>query len=105
MGRRASSERQHRQARQGLQPGGRVGPRPLTGKRRQKWHSGYRTKKLAEDALSELVNGVKTGTYGAKSKQTLGAYLEEWLRAIEPTVRPATHYSYARNLRLHVLPY
>jgi len=23
----------------------------------------------------------------------------------EPTVRPATHHSYSRNLRLHVLPY
>lgn len=78
---------------------------PITGKRRQKWHSGYRTKKLAEDALSELVNGVKTGTYVTKTKQTLTEYVEEWLRAIEPTVRPSTHYSYARNLRLHVLPY
>jgi integrase len=29
----------------------------------------------------------------------------EWLAATEPTVRPATHYSYARNVRLHVLPY
>jgi hypothetical protein len=51
------------------------------------------------------VNGVKTGTYVAKSKQTLAAYVEEWLEAIEPTVRPATLYSDARNLRLHVLPY
>lgn len=78
---------------------------PITGKRRQKWPSGYRTKRAAEDALSELVNGVKTGTYVTKTKQTLTAYVEEWLRAIEPTVRPSTHYSYARNLRLHLLPY
>ncbi|HWL99081.1 MAG TPA: tyrosine-type recombinase/integrase [Nocardioidaceae bacterium] len=78
---------------------------PITGKRRQKWHSGYRTKRQAEDALSELVNGVKTGTYVAKTKQTLAGYVGEWLTAIEPTVRPATHYSYGRNLRLHVLPY
>ena len=26
------------------------------------------------------------------------------MAAIKPTVRPATHYSYSRNLRLHVLP-
>ncbi|MDQ3104651.1 MAG: site-specific integrase [Actinomycetota bacterium] len=31
--------------------------------------------------------------------------MEEWLATIAPTVRPSTHYSYARNLRLHVLPY
>lgn len=78
---------------------------PVSGKRRQKWHSGYRTKRAAEDALSELVNGVKSGTYVAKSKQTLSEYVAEWLAAIEPTVRASTHYSYARNLRLHVLPY
>lgn len=77
---------------------------PVSGKRRQKWHGGYRTKKLAEDALSELVNGVKSGTYVPKSRQALSEYVEEWLTAIEPTVRPSTHYSYARNLRLHVLP-
>jgi len=78
---------------------------PITGKRLQKWHSGFRTKRAAEDALSELVNGVKTGTYVTRTKQTLAEFVEEWLRAIEPTVRPSTHYSYARNLRLHVLPY
>ncbi len=78
---------------------------PLTGKRRQRWHSGYRTKRLAEDALTAMADSVNKGTYVAKSKQSLTAYVEEWLRAIEPTVRPSTHYSYARNLRLHVLPY
>jgi len=77
---------------------------PTTGKRRQKWHSGYRTKRAAEDALSELVNGVKSGSYVEKSKQTVTEYVTDWLAAIEPTVRPATHYSYARNLRLHVVP-
>jgi integrase len=78
---------------------------PMTGKRRQRWHSGYRTKRQAEDALSELVNGVKRGTYVAKTRQSLTEYVAEWLTAIEPTVRPSTHHSYARNLRLHVLPY
>jgi hypothetical protein len=63
---------------------------PLTGKRRQKWHSGYRTKKLAEDALSELVGGVKTGTYVARTKQTLSMFVEDWLTAIKPT-RPSGH--------------
>jgi integrase len=78
---------------------------PQTGKRRQKWHSGYHTKRDAERALAELVRDVNRGTYVPKSQQSLGEYAEEWLTAIEPTVRPATHYSYSRNLRLHVLPY
>jgi hypothetical protein len=38
------------------------------------------------------------------TKQTLREFTDEWLAAIVPTIRPATHYSYARNMRLHVLP-
>jgi integrase len=77
---------------------------PITGKRRQKWASGYRTKREAERALSEIAASVHSGTYIEPSKQTLGEFVADWLAAIEPTIRPATHYSYDRNLRLHVLP-
>jgi integrase len=76
---------------------------PITGKRRQKWASGYRTKREAERALSEIAASVHSGTYIEPSKQTLGEFVADWLAAIEPTIRPATHYSYDRNLRLHVL--
>ncbi len=82
-----------------------LGRDPETGKRRQKWHSGYRTKKEAEAALAELVGSVNRGVYVEKTRQTLAEFAGEWLAAIQPTVRPATHYSYARNLRLHALPY
>jgi integrase len=77
---------------------------PITGKRRQKWHSGFRTKRDAERALSEIVSSVHTGSYLEPTKQTLSDYAREWLKAIEPTIRPSTHYSYSRNLQLHVLP-
>jgi hypothetical protein len=63
------------------------------------------TKREAAAALAELVSSVNRGAYVPKSRQTLATYMEEWLAAIEPTVRPSTHYSYARNLRLHLLPY
>jgi integrase len=77
---------------------------PITAKRRQKWHSGYRTKREAERALTELLAAVDKGTYVPKSRQTLRDFIEEWLAAIASTVRPSTHYSYSRNLRLHVVP-
>jgi len=77
---------------------------PITGKRRQKWHSGYRTKRAAERALSEIVASVHTGTYLEPTKQTLSDFAREWLAAVKPTIRPSTHYSYSRNLQLHVLP-
>jgi integrase len=82
-----------------------LGRDPITGKRRQKWQSGYPTKKAAQAALSEAVNALNKGVYVEKTKQTIAEFAAEWLVAIEPTVRPATHYSYGRNLRLHVLPY
>jgi integrase len=77
---------------------------PITGKRRQKWHSGYSTKREAERALSEIASSVHSGNYIEPTKQTLAEFIVDWLTAIEPTLRPSTHYSYGRNLRLHVVP-
>jgi integrase len=77
---------------------------PITNKRRQKWLSGYRTKRDAERALSEIVASLHTGSYLEPTKQTLSDFTREWLAAIKPTIRPSTHYSYSRNLQLHVLP-
>jgi integrase len=48
---------------------------------------------------------VHGGTYIEPTKQTLAEFTTDWLGAIEPTIRPSTHHSYARNLRLHVLPH
>jgi hypothetical protein len=78
---------------------------PITNKRRQKWHSGYRTKKDAERALTELLAAKDSGTYLEITKQTFGGFIPEWLAAIKPTIRPSTHHSYRRNLQLHVLPH
>lgn len=82
-----------------------TGPDPVTGKRRQRWHGGHRTKRDAQAALAEIVGSVNKGAYVPTSRQTLAEFASDWLAAIEPTLRPATFYSYARNLRLHVLPY
>jgi integrase len=75
---------------------------PGTGRRRQKWHSGYRTKREAERARVDLLSRRDCGTYVEPSHQTLAEFLEEWLRAIEPTVRPSTFDSYSRNVHNHV---
>ena len=81
-----------------------LSPDPVTGKRRQRWHSGYRTKRDAEKARTELLHAVDTGGYVEKSKATVGEYLAEWLSTIEPTVRPTTHASYVAMVRLHTVP-
>jgi hypothetical protein len=88
---------------------------PATGKRRQKWHSGYRTRKEAERARVEMLAKLDAGAYVEPSRATLAEFLIEWAGdadatppvpgTIAPTLRPATLYSYRRNLKLHVIPY
>jgi integrase len=78
-------------------------PDPATGKRRQKWHSGYNTKREAERARIDLLSKFDRGEYVEPTQQTVAEYLAEWLRAIEPTVRPSTFESYSRNMRNHVV--
>jgi integrase len=75
---------------------------PATGRRRQKWHSGYRTKREAQRARVDLLSRLDRGAYVEPSHQTVAEFLEEWLQAIEPTVRPSTFDSYFRNVRNHV---
>lgn len=77
-----------------------------TNKRRQKWHSGYRTKRDAEHALTELLGRLDTGSYVAPTRQTFKDYLEkDWLPGIKPTLRESTFNSYSKNVRLHVIPH
>lgn len=37
------------------------------GKRRQKWHSGYRTKRDADRALTEILNRIGSGTTSTRA--------------------------------------
>ncbi len=78
-------------------------PDPVTGKRRQKWHSGYRTKRDAERARIDLLSKFDRGEYVEPSHQNLSDFLGEWLRTIEPTLRPGTFDSYSRNVHNHVI--
>ena len=83
-----------------------VGTDPETGKRRQRWHSGFETKREAETELTKLLGQLQTGSYVAPSKRTLGDFLEhEWLPAIRHTIRPLTYESYERGCRNHLVPH
>ena len=78
-------------------------PDPLTGKRRSKWHSGYRTRREAEKARVDLLSKFDRGEYVEPTQQTVADYLTDWLAAIEHTVRPSTFDSYSRNVHNHVI--
>jgi hypothetical protein len=82
-----------------------LGKDPVTGKCRQKWHSGFKTKKEAERALTELLGSVQQGSYVEPSKLTLAMFLrEEWLPAKEAKLRPTTYEGYRMNCEVHIIP-
>jgi len=72
---------------------------PGTGRRKQKWHSGYRSRREADRARIDLLAKLDRGEYVSPTKQTLSDFLTEWLAAIQPTIRPSTYDSYRRNVQ------
>ena len=75
------------------------------GRRRQKWHGGYLTRREAEVTRAKIVNDLHAGQYVAPDRITLGAWVREnWLRMIESRIKPSTFDSYRRNMEVHVLP-
>lgn len=78
--------------------------RDADGKRRQKWHGGFRTRKDAEAAQAKIITELNQGTYLEPTSMTLSEWSARWLPTIQTQVKPSTFDSYRRNLRLHVLP-
>ncbi|HMR94102.1 MAG TPA: tyrosine-type recombinase/integrase [Microthrixaceae bacterium] len=71
-----------------------VGRDPATGKRKQRTKGGFRTRAAAEDALTEVLNEIRSGTVVAPSSVTLEEYLTEWLTTVRPQLRETTWASY-----------
>lgn len=79
--------------------------RDQAGKRRQKWHGAFRTRKQAEVARAKIVGELHAGTYSEPSRLTLSEWVtEQWLPTIKSQLKPSTFDSYRRNIELHVLP-
>jgi len=76
-----------------------------TGKRKQKWHSGYKTKKEAEKAMVQLVSDIEKGEYINPSNITLAQFLDEWLEdSKKPHLAPKTYELYEAIIRLYFKP-
>jgi integrase len=76
------------------------------GKRIRKWHSGYRTKKLAERAQVALVAKLQDGEYVDPSALTLAGLFDRVFDYLESIGRDARTVERHRELaRLHVVPY
>lgn len=83
-----------------------LGRDPATGKRTRKWHSGFRTRKEAEQARIQILSQLQRGEYVPPAKQKLAEFLaEDWLPSIRASVRESTWDSYRRTIELHVQPH
>lgn len=79
--------------------------RDATGRRQRRWHSGFDTRRDAEQARITILERLQRSDYVSPSKLTLGAFLtDEWLPAVEASLASSTFESYARNIRFHVVP-
>jgi hypothetical protein len=74
------------------------------GKKQQKWVGGFATRREAETALTEALERVRTGMWADPGRQTVGEYLDGWLTAVRPSLRPSTVTSYDHTLRKWVIP-
>jgi integrase len=78
--------------------------RDESGRRRQKWHSGFESKRAAEAALTDIKSRLATDTYVTPSKETTGAFLTRWLDSKRASVRPTTLRSYTGTIEQYVRP-
>jgi integrase len=82
-----------------------VGTDPETGKRKQQWVGGFRTKRLAEEACAAAIGDLGKGTYVPPVNKTTAVYLREWLAAARASLRPSTADSYETLINLHLIPH
>lgn len=74
-----------------------------SGRRRTKTVYGG-SKKEVEERVRRLVNDVADGTPPPSRSPQVGQFLERWLSAVRPSLRPATFASYEGTVRLHIAP-
>lgn len=79
--------------------------RDSTGKRKQKWFNGYKTKKEAQKELIKILNQLQTNTYINPEKITLAEYLNQWFSDyVKVNLAPKTIEGYSVNIHKHVIP-
>jgi integrase len=75
------------------------------GKRIYRYHSGYPTRRAAQQARVELLGALERHAYVAPDKTTLAEYLRgQWLPATQRRVRPGTFIEYQRKVDTHLIP-
>jgi len=76
-----------------------VGPKGI---RKQKWFSGYYTKKEAEADLVNVLHRINTGEYAEPARITLLEYMQTWLKSKEPGLARQTVVAYRNIIANHI---
>lgn len=77
----------------------------VNGKRKQKWFNGFRTKKEAENKLTEVLSELKNNLYIEPTKITLSEFLKKWLEeCAKPNIAITTYSGYEVNINKHIIP-
>jgi len=76
------------------------------GKKKQKWYSGFNTKKEAETELGKILGEISSGTYIPPKNLTVKQYMDNWLETYAlPNLKTTTYTTYEMNVRRHINPY
>ncbi len=76
-----------------------------TGKRKQKFKGGFKTKKEAEKACAELITQIENEQYIEPSKIRLKDFILEFMEEHEKqTIRPTTYRTQINIIRKHIIP-
>src|SRR3546814_20915041 len=81
-----------------------LGRDAVTGRKRYRQLGGFGTKRAAEQALTEQLERLRVGESVDAGATTVAGFVERWLTAVEPSLRPTTFASYRHMLGHHVVP-
>src|SRR5665647_780991 len=77
-----------------------------TEERRRQTKSGFSTGREAQAAMNKVLVAVEERSFVAPSKLSLREYLKnEWLPAIEATIRPSSFRAYKQHVECHICPH
>jgi integrase len=76
----------------------------VNGKRKQIKKRGFRTKREAHRALTEVENDVNRGTFVEPSRLSYGDYLEQWMNGRKHILTRQTHNINMSYIRNHIIP-
>jgi integrase len=77
-----------------------------TEERRRQTKAGFATRKEAQAAVNKILVALEEKTFVAPTKLSLREYLrDEWLPAIEATVRPSSFRAYKQHVECHICPH